>query len=75
MKTRLHYDPGENVYFIIFFDIFSEIGLWHAGVSPRFNFNPNMREKISFHQSKRVIKIVAVVQEPFIYPGIYYKML
>ena len=56
-------------------NIFSEIGLWHAGVSPRFNFNPNMREKISFHQSKRVIKIVAVVQEPFIYPGIYYKML
>ena len=54
--------------------IFSEIGLWHAGVSPRFNFNPNMEEKITFHQSKRVLKIVAVVQPPFIYEGIYYIM-
>ena len=55
--------------------VFSEIGLWHAGVSPRFNFNPNMKEKISFHhQSKRVLKIVAVVQPPFIYKGIYYIM-
>ena len=52
--------------------VFSEIGLWHAGVSPRFNFNQNVKEKISFHQSKRVIKIVAVVQPPFIYEGIYY---
>ena len=49
---------------------YSEIGFWHAGVTPKLSFNPNMKEKISFNKAKKVLKIVTVIQPPFVYSGI-----
>ena len=46
----------------------NEVGTWKAGINSSFNFiSPEMEEKVAIIQAKKVYKVVAVMQPPFIF--------
>ena len=41
------------------------MGSWIAGVPSEFDFDPGMEDEIAMFNTKRVYKIVSVIQQPF----------
>ena len=52
-------------YFILNINFRTSVGSWTAGVPSEIDFDPGMEDEIAMFNTKRVYKIVSVIQQPF----------